>query len=94
MEDRRLWPRLAALAICSVAVWSAAMGTLLWYLRRMLADDARAGEPTDADSIGLPLVSVGILLAVALLLANLACAAVLARRRRALLQATATDAAT
>jgi hypothetical protein len=89
----RFRSQLAALAICSIAAWCLAIGALLWYLRRMLAEDLLAGEPTDADSIGLPLVSVGILLGVILLLVNLAYAALLVRRRRARLQASSRNAA-
>ena len=79
---RQLWPRLAAYAAGSAVVWVVAVGAVLLYARRMFDDDVRLGAPTDADSLGLPILSLAVLLAVVLLAANLVAAAILIRRRR------------
>jgi hypothetical protein len=77
-----LWPRLAAHAAGSAVLWLVAVGAVLLYARRMFDEDVRIGAPTDANSIGLPLLSFAIFLAVVLLAANLVIAAILVRRRQ------------
>ena len=66
-----------------MAVWAALVGVAGWYLRREQPADLRTLPLTDPDSIGLPLVAVGVLVAGLLVVANAAAAAaVLWRRRR------------
>jgi len=75
--------RLARFAAVSVTLWLAILAAAWWYLARANARTAAAtGLPiTDADSIGLPLVALGVWLAIALLVLNAAVAAVLILRR-------------
>jgi nitrate reductase gamma subunit len=78
----QLWPRLAAYAAGSAVIWIVAIGAVVLYTRRMFDDDVRLGAPTDADSLGLPILSLAVLLAIVLLAANLVVAGILIRRRR------------
>lgn len=81
IQQRRLAPRLAAYAFGSILLWGATVAAAYWYLRRTLPAEARALQLTHADSIGLPLLSLALLLAGILLVANLVAAVVLVRRR-------------
>ena len=76
-----MWKRIGVLAVASVALWATCVSAVWWYLQRMLAEDVRAGAPTNADSIGLPLISFAILLAIVMLLANVGITLFLLRRR-------------
>lgn len=74
--------RLARYGAASLLLWIVALGAAYLYLRGTLPPDARALPLTHADSIGLPLVSLALLLAAVLIVANLVAAGVLLRRRR------------
>jgi hypothetical protein len=84
IEKPRIWPRILAFAVASLAVWATAVAWLLWYLPRMVAEEYSTGArtSTDGDSIGIPLFSSAILLAAVLIIANLAVAGFLIWRRR------------
>jgi hypothetical protein len=81
-SDHRAWHRLLTYLGGSVVLWVVAVAAAYWFLRAMNEADLRAGGTTDADSIGLPLMSFAILLAGVLTVANLALMAVAAWRRR------------
>ena len=83
IERPGLAVRLAAYAAGSVVLWVAAVGAAYWHLRRGLPAEVRALPVTHADSIGLPLLAVSLLVAAVLVVANLVVAFVLLRRRRA-----------
>lgn len=68
--------------LTSIGAWLVVLGLISWALRRMLEDDARAGASTDADSIGLPLATFGLLLALVLLAVSAGGAALGAHRAR------------
>ena len=76
------WRPLATFAAVSIALWTVAMAAAHWYLRRMQPEEARALAVTDADSIGLPLLALALLLAGVVALANVVMAVLLLRRRR------------
>jgi hypothetical protein len=80
-EHPRLATRLVTHAAASLVLWIAAVGGGYWYLRRMLPEEARALPLTHADSIGLPLLSLAMLVAAILVLANLVGVTVFLRRR-------------
>ena len=75
-QRKAVWKRVALMAAGSVAIWVAAVGGLVRYLSRWL-DHGRVGDvSTAADSLGLPLGSIALLLAAVLLLANIVVAVV------------------
>ena len=78
----RLWPRLRVYAAISAVLWAALVAAAFWYLRHAQPAAARALPLTHADSVGLPLLAFALLLAGALVAANVVAAAVLLWRRR------------
>ena len=78
-ETRRT---LVRFALASLVLWVAVMGFAYWSLHRSMPPHVRTLPLTHADSVGLPLLAFGLLLASVLLAANLVAAVLLWRRRR------------
>lgn len=76
--------RIARYAAISAALWLVVLAIAWWYLARVNAREvAVAALPiTNADSIGLPLVALGLWLAIALAALNALLAVLLILRRR------------
>ena len=84
MTNSRLWRRLGWVA-ANLAVWLGLVILYDQYLVRMVAEEYRLGyrTSTDGDSLGIPLFSFAIALALLFLVTNLVLLALrVARRRR------------
>lgn len=81
---RPTWQLLAAFAVGSAILWSAALAGADWYLTRMVAEEYLSGArtTTDGDSLGLPLGALGLFLGLLLIIANIVVALVLRSRQQ------------